>query len=170
MTTKGKLRGKKSRLQKEPGLIEAIGATLQAGHYAHVACQIVGVKEASYYAWLERGEAAIATRRAGGHLNAREALYAEWAETIASASAAAEARAVQVVVDAMPTDARHAEWFLERRYPRRWGRFDRVETNERQEVDPIAAAALADGNVRALIDDLIDAISCNEPGGSGSSG
>lgn len=163
----GRPRGKRSRLQKEPDLIEKMGAVLQAGHYADVACSIVGIAESSYYAWLERGEAAIERRRAGSTLDARDTRYAEWAETIAKASATAEARAVKVVLDAMPEDARHAEWFLERRYPRRWGRFDRVETTERP-IDPIAEAALTDGNVRALIDDLIDAVSSGSGESSGS--
>ena len=46
---------------------------------------------------------------------------------VLEAEKAAEIRAVALVMKAAVNDPRHAEWWLERKHPDRWGRKDRLQ-------------------------------------------
>jgi hypothetical protein len=68
-------------------------------------------------------------------------------------------RCVALVMKAAAEDARHAEWWLERKYPQRWGRKQRHEiTGKNGEVIRAQAEvadlteALADPQLRELLD------------------
>lgn len=150
--------GKRPLVEREPELIDKVAAALQAGHYANTACAMVGMSETAYYATLQKGDAALRRQRDGEELTERDALYARFAEAVHRGSSNAEERALKVIRDAMADEWQAAGWFLERRYPRKWGRFDRVETTERP-ADPVAEAAMRDEKVAELVDDLIASIS-----------
>lgn len=167
--------GRKPLLLKDPGLGERIGKMLAAGHYVQVACAAAGVSEASYYAWLEKAEAVRDTLqgeddpdKAREELEPMERALLEFLEAVEKGSAAAEVRHLRRIDKASEDGTWQASaWFLERRFPRRWGRFDRVETTERV-LDPIAEAALHDDKVADLVDELLDAVSST--GGTGGTG
>jgi len=162
-------------LEYEPGLIEQVGSWLAAGHYVTVACDALGVAASSYYAWLERGEASLAEQERrmsewGGRGEAptypteKARLYAEFAATVKKASPQGEERALRVIRDAFEDNWQAAGWYLERRWPKRWGRYDRVESVEGTGgSSELAEAALRDERVRGLVDDLLESLS--EPSG-----
>jgi hypothetical protein len=80
---------------------------INAGNYIEVACASVGIGKTTYYKWLELAEA-------------REGLYREFRDAVEAASAKAEVAAVkQIRAENTPEQMR---WFLERRFPERWGR------------------------------------------------
>jgi hypothetical protein len=167
--------GKRSRLEREPDLIEEIAGLLRLGNYVGPVCRAVGIAESSYYAWLERGEAALEKVEEARSLaedpdavdptlvlDRREARYAEFAEAVTRADARAEVTIAGIV--STSEDPRVLLEFLGRRYPARWGRQDKIEQTIRTIDDErIASAALTSEVARRAIDDLIAEIS----GGSG---
>lgn len=152
--------GRKPLLLKDPNLKDRIAGIIAGGHYAETACGAVGVSESSYYAWLEKGEVARARHDAGMTLGVEETAYLEFTEAVRKAAAAAEARSLKVINDAANDGTwQAAAWYLERRHPHRWGRFDRVEATTTVRTDPIAEAAMENEEVRQAIDDVIARIS-----------
>ena len=110
-TMKGK--GRKSKLTTE--LIEKISTEIENGSYQKVAARKCGVGESTFYAWMEKAEGGV-----GGQ-------FQELMEAVKNASAVAESRAIQTILadDSWQSKA----WYLERRFPERWGRKDRLEAH-----------------------------------------
>jgi len=115
-------RGRKTKLT--PELLDRLEKALASGNYVETACAYVGISRAVYYHWL----AEAAKPRA-------KKIYLDFLDTVERAKAVAEIRNVQIVQAAAQGDAaneqdpdwRAATWFLERAYPRKWGRHERVE-------------------------------------------
>ena len=98
-----------------PEVQERIVQVIRAGNYAEVAAQCAGIGEATFYRWLQRAEEEPSGK------------YAEFREAIKKAEAEAHAEAVaQVRLAARENWAAGMTW-LERKYPSKWGRFDRTE-------------------------------------------
>jgi hypothetical protein len=92
---------------------------LRGGCYAVTACARAGIPESDYYDWLQKG-------RAG------KQPYLEFLESVKKAEAEAEAAAIGTVLR-VGLDPENPNWqaamtYLERRYPDRWGRRNRVDT------------------------------------------
>jgi hypothetical protein len=104
--------GRPSKLT--PEVKETIIQALRAGNYAETAARVAGIGPSTFFLWKQKGEAG-------------EQPYADFLEAIAAAEAVAESRAVAIIANAMLQDAKHAEWFLERKLQKRWGRHDRTE-------------------------------------------
>lgn len=160
--------GRKPLLLKKPDLGERIAKMLAAGHYVNVACGAAGVSEASFYSWLEKGEAvresvqdAEDQDEARDGLTDRDRAFLEFLEAVEKGSAACEVRHLRRIDKASEDGTWQASaWFLERRFPRRWGRFDRVEATTNAGVtDPVSEAALKDREIRATVNALIESIS-----------
>lgn len=113
-------RGRRGKLT--PALQAVIVKSLEGGNYFETACDAVGVSQAAAYNWLARGRAA-----AGIADLPQEQRYVEFLEAVTRASASAEAKAVQVLWDAMRKDWRAAEAFLKRRHSAHWRDDTRVE-------------------------------------------
>lgn len=96
-----------------PELQAKIAGAIAAGNYQETACELAGIHPSTFYLWMARGE--------GGRKP-----YSEFFEAIKKAEAAAEAKRIQQITKASDTDWKAAAWYLERRYPDRWGRRDRV--------------------------------------------
>ena len=91
--------------EREKLILDAI----RAGNDVVVAAQLAGIAQSTFYEWQRRG-------RTG------EQPYARFGERLEQALAHAEAYAVSIVRRSMVGDARHAQWWLERKHPERWGR------------------------------------------------
>lgn len=102
--------GRKPKLTRE--LNQRICEFLRAGNYAEVACASVGVGTTTFYRWLEEAET-------------RGGLFREFRDAVLAASAEAEMEAVTIIRSVKTPE--HAKWFLERRFPERWGRKERHE-------------------------------------------
>jgi transposase len=102
------------RTKLTPELQSKIAGAIAAGNYHEVACALAGVSTSTFYAWLEKG-------RAG------KSPYVEFLEAVKKAEAAAEVKRIQIITKAADTDWKAAAWYLERRYPERWGKRNLVK-------------------------------------------
>ena len=98
------------RLKLTPELIEQAAKLIAGGNYASTVLQMLGVGESTWYRWLEKG------RDSKGR-----SIYREFWESIQKAEAAAEARAVSGVMAAGRRNWTAYAWYLERKFPDRWG-------------------------------------------------
>ena len=97
-----------------PEIVTQITALLKAGITISSACEIVGISRQTYYNWAEK--------------------HPEFAEKVKKAIAESELRAVKIILDAAKRDWKAAAWFLERRFPDRWGRRDKIEAEQKSHV------------------------------------
>ena len=105
--------------ERQNRLVEAI----QAGNYYKVACAAAGIDYSTFRLWMQAGEAKKNPR------------FSEFFEAITRAEAAAEDSAVRMWQQAMPTDWRAAQMFLERRHPDRWGKQERLDLKHAGKVE-----------------------------------
>lgn len=87
-----------------------IVGTLKAGNYATVAARFAGISSTTFHRWMRKGKA-----QAKGP-------FREFYNEVEQALAFAETRAVAHVVKEFEDDWRAALSYLERKFPRRWGR------------------------------------------------
>ena len=93
-------------------LIVAVVELLLAGNFRQVAAQRVGVGQRTFWRWMALGK------------RYPKGIYGRLRQAVLRAEAEAESRAIRAVLDAGTTvDAIHLEWFLERKFPERWGRY-----------------------------------------------
>ena len=96
-----------------PAVHDAIVASLRAGAYIETAAAAAGVSASTVHAWL---------RRAEDHPDDCGSPFLEFLEAVERARAEAELEAISVIRDAAPRSWQAAAWYLERSYPKRWGR------------------------------------------------
>lgn len=107
-----------------PQVEERILGYLRLGNYVETACKAAGVHKDTYYGWMKRA-------RTGKPEDAR---YADFAERVDAALADAEARDLQTIYLASKETWQAAAWRLERRFPDRWSRNDRMKVDANVEV------------------------------------
>ena len=99
---------------------------IENGNYAHVAAAKAGITEKTLYEWLKRGE------------NGEEP-YRKFSERLLTKAALAEDRMVNVVRSAsqqeVAGDWKAGAWWLERRFPKRWGKQQRLEITAAPDLD-----------------------------------
>ena len=120
--------GRPTKLTRE--VIEKIAELVRAGNYMVTAAAYVGVNRDTLYAWLRRGAAA------------RSGLYREFSDSIGVALAGAEIDPLKLITEAGQKEWRALAWRLERRYPDRWGRLERIEHTGADGKDLFDGAAL----------------------------
>lgn len=110
-------RGRPSKLTAKVRnhLVEAI----EAGNYVETAVRACGIGTSTYYRWMETGEADLA--------HDKDSIYRELWEAVKKAEATAEEKALKQIRSAAPEHWQAAAWYLERKFPNRWGRKERVE-------------------------------------------
>ena len=114
--------GRKTKLT--PELLTRLNQALSAGNYVETACAYAGISTSIYYSWVTEAKKPNAKK-----------IYLEFLDTIEKAKSVAEIRNLQIIQTAAQGDVntgkepdwRAATWFLERAYPRKWGRHERVE-------------------------------------------
>lgn len=113
--SKPKRRTRRSRLTKEK--TQELFNALAAGNTQETAAKLCDISESTFYYWKKRGR------------EAKSGIHREFYEAMEKAEALAEARRVQVIQQAMEgkgafknADWKAAAWYLERRYPEKWGR------------------------------------------------
>jgi len=104
----------KSKLTED--LISRIVPIIEEGNFAEVAYSSVGIGKTTFYRWLSLGE------------KATTGVYRDFWNAIKKAEAIAETRYLGVIRDAANSgNWTAAAWYLERRYPDRWGKKDRMD-------------------------------------------
>lgn len=97
-------------------LRERVAGLLRMGNYVETVCNKVGVPKSTFYEWLKKGEERPGTR------------YALFLDAVREAQADAEAGLVLTITKAASDgDWKAAAHLLERKFPDRWGRHQRIE-------------------------------------------
>ncbi|HSE45076.1 MAG TPA: hypothetical protein VLA89_07075 [Gemmatimonadales bacterium] len=127
-----------------------------AGVHVEVACQAVGIAPSTWYLWKSKGKRDLDRRDEGdypkidashthefpkatdepcwcGHTR-----YSEFVTSLLVAEAKAEARISAKVQGAFDQDPRLALYFMERRWPKRWARRDRLAISADEEATEAA--------------------------------
>lgn len=106
--------GRKSKLTKER--VDKICDALRKGNYVQTACQSVGISQTTYYKWKELGEQGV------------EPYKTEFLEPTQEAEALGELALQENIYDcANEGNWTASAWILERKYPNRWARTERVD-------------------------------------------
>lgn len=98
----------KLKLNRE--LIEKAYRYVAAGNYIETVCVYLGISKNTWYTWLKKGE------------KQRQGIYRDFYDAIKKAEAEAEMRNVAIIQEAARDTWQAAAWFLERKYPERWGK------------------------------------------------
>ena len=106
--------GRKPKLNKM--VIKRLEEALLAGNYIETACDYAGINRATFYKWMAEAEKPGA-----------KPLLRELSDTVTSARAQAEMRNVLRIQKAADDSWQAAGWWLERSFPQRWGRHQKVE-------------------------------------------
>ncbi|VTS00782.1 Marine sediment metagenome DNA, contig: S01H1_L02418 OS=marine sediment metagenome GN=S01H1_08263 PE=4 SV=1 [Gemmata massiliana] len=93
-----------------PELTEAIAAIILSGNFRYVACKRVGIGQRTFKRWMALGK------------KYPSGIYGGFRRVVVAAETEAETRAVAAIIRAGQEDAKHLEWWLERKFPQRWGR------------------------------------------------
>ncbi len=109
------------KLKLTPDVQEKIVSLLRAGNYVETAAACAGIHKDTFYEWMKRA--------AKG-----EEPFAELAAAVHKALADGEARDVAVIFQASKEQWQAAAWRLERRFPDKWSRNDRVKVDGNLEV------------------------------------
>lgn len=130
----------------EEKLINQICDLIEVGNYIPTACAAVGISEGTYYRWLAQGkEVALIIDDLEDADDLRERMMDgeipegftmlqvrsyEFRERVLMASGRAEAYAVGMVRNHMPSQWTAAMTFLERRFPGRWKRKEQIDIGD----------------------------------------
>lgn len=113
MSQKRRRRRSKLTPEKQSELFTLIAG----GNTNESAAALAGISSSTFYDWKARGE------------KAKSGKYREFYETIKRAEALAEAKRIEIIRNAMEGKGKFdqpnwtaAAWYLERRWPERWGR------------------------------------------------
>lgn len=133
--------GRPTKISKS--LIDEFSRVIKAGNYIETAAAYVGISKNTVYDWLRRGarEKERLEKNPRAKLKKSEALFVEFSDAVEKALAAAEIRDVMLIGKAAETQWQAAAWRLERKFPERWGRKERLE---------VAAEVDVSGYVNAL--------------------
>ncbi len=103
-----------------PAVSAAICESVKGGVYIETACQANNISTSTYYRWLDKAD----DPNAGDE-------FREFRDASARARAEVEARHVSLIDQAargpVLGDWRAAAWYLERSFPTRYGRQERIE-------------------------------------------
>lgn len=118
---------------------ERIVGIIRVGLTVERACAMAGIAKPSFYDWLRRG--ARAREQPEEQRSAEDAACLAFLDAIEQAEAQAELRSVVRIGRAAESQWQADAWFLERRFPDRWGRRERHELSG-PGGGPIAVAAI----------------------------
>jgi hypothetical protein len=128
---------RKSKSKLTPELQEKILLHLRVGAYVETAAACAGIHKDTFYEWMKKGARGIAP-------------YAAFADAVHKAIAESESRDLATVLKASTKYWQAAAWRLERRFPEKYGRNDRVKVEAKVEHDGASLIAklarLVDGD------------------------
>lgn len=98
-----------------PALQKKVVDAIKAGAYIETAAAFAGIHKDTLYEWLKKG-----ARSRGGP-------FFEFSQAVEQALAHSELRDITIIGTAAQTQWQAAAWRLERRFPERWSRRDKVD-------------------------------------------
>lgn len=128
------------KLKLTPELLAAIEQEIGDGNYVTTVCQAHGINRTSFYDWKNRGE------------KASSGLFRDFYEAVERATAKSEQKYVEVIKNAANDGTwTAAAWWLERRYPDRWGKREKVDvTSGGKPIQPLDLKNLTDDELEIL--------------------
>lgn len=99
--------GRPTALTQE--LSDLICEAVRNGNYRDTAAEWVGITVRTLRSWVRRGKQEPGSA------------YERFLHALLEAEGAAEIKMVELVCKAAVEDPKHAEWWLERKFPQRWG-------------------------------------------------
>ena len=106
---------RKMKLTRE--LISEAEKWIKAGNFTTVVCQYLGIHQSTWYRWMAEGE------------KAKKGIKKEFYDRIKKAESHSEMRNVQLIQQAGNETWQAAAWYLERKFPDRWGKREKVDAN-----------------------------------------
>jgi hypothetical protein len=107
--------GRPTKLTKE--IHNTIIRYIKAGNYVETAAAAAGINKSTLYDWLKRGA------------NEPETIFEDFSNAVAQAMAQSEIDMVNKLKKHEADSAQPIEWRLERRFPERWGRKDKIQAD-----------------------------------------
>lgn len=131
-----------------PEIQAKIVEALRAGNYIETAAAYAGINKTTLYDWLKRG----ARDKSGP--------YHTFSNAVEKAMADAEMRDVLLIANAAKENWQAAAWRLERKYPDKWGRKDRIsaQVEHSGEITTRDEAGEKQGELISELRDRVDAI------------
>lgn len=124
-------RGRPEKLT--PEIQSELAKYIAMGHYLDTAAQLAGIHRNTVNLWLKRGR------------KESKGKYHDFLVAIKRALAEAEKKDVDIINSAASSGIwQAAAWKLERRYPDRWGRKDRLNLNTNEKVKKIIEIEVVD--------------------------
>ena len=118
--------GRKTLLNEQR--LETIATMLRAGAYVDDACRAVGIHRSTFYNWMQRGNIQRERLNAGLEIEASEQPFLDFLDTIEEADAEGIIGHLMNIDNAAKNGTWQASaWILERKQPKKWGRYDRTE-------------------------------------------
>lgn len=94
-----------------------------AGNYRETAAEFAGIGRATLYRWLKRGEVAAAADEP----DPADATYRDFYQAVVAAERQVEVLSLAKVRAAADQHWQAAAWWLERRFPERWGQRQKID-------------------------------------------
>lgn len=142
-------RGKGGRPTKlTPEVQERICDALRKGCTRRAAAAYAGISEDTLYNWIARGE--------GRAKSPPREEFTRFSEAVKRAESEAEKRYTEIIYRAADETWQAAAWWLERRYPKEWGRRERHEVQGSEDGPPIVIKHRGDFDFEKFIETLIE--------------
>ena len=138
-----------ARVKLNKKVIERAKELANNGNYDYVIAGAIGIGRRTFYTWLKRGEE--------DYERGVSSLYRQFYEAMEESRSFAETEAVKGILEAGKKQWQALAWFLERRYPERWGLKKRSDDDEDQKTK---AKELADA-IRKAADAQLQASESN---------
>ena len=119
-------------------IVEAV----RAGAYIETASAFAGIDKASLYAWMKRGNAQT------------KGIYREFLNAIEKAFADSELRDIMNIGNAAKENWQASAWRLERRFPDRWGRKEKINVDAN--VKHSGEVALKEEHTQHIIHEMMN--------------
>lgn len=99
--------------------VRIVVEAIRRGHFREIAARLAGISETSLYVWRRKGRE---------HLEQGiDSLYAHMARLIEEADSEAEDKFLGVITDATQTDWKAAQWMMQCRWRKRWGKYEQQD-------------------------------------------
>lgn len=109
-----------------PQVQQNIVDALMAGNYFDAACAYAGITDRAGYYWMERGRKELERRegnvKEGTKRWLKEEPFVQFLQAVKKADSHAEVKNVALIQKAANETWQAAAWWLERRFPQKWGR------------------------------------------------
>lgn len=119
MTEKAGAKKRGAKLKLTPEVQKAICKLIAEGNYLDTACKLVGINFTTFRRWILQGE------------HDMDGKFYEFSEAVKQAEAIAESERVRLILAAGKKDGdwKANAWYLERKYPEKWGRKERIDSH-----------------------------------------